>query len=396
MDLSNLPIQGIGNVTHWFLDIRSAGNACEKYNVVIETWYQLDIYDRCIFFVDIFVVSFFCLFGFLGNGLSIVVLRRDHDKKNATNWLLQALAVLDTLYLVTCIFIQPLKTICHLTNWLPALRAAFPYMDVYVWTAASVAQTATIWMLVLVTSDRFAAVCQPLKTDLRSIHRARVAVGVMVIVAILYNLPLFFEREVIIRWCLKTPYAFSEYTKLRNNYHYYLVYKTILFFVFRTIGPLTILMVLNLRLISALRVVRQRRKTLQKRRGTAKNRENITLMLVVVVSAFIVCEIPDLALRVAVTFMELFPDTGRLYDDYQKVIQLVNSLTNMLLTLNSSFNFVIYCLVGKKFRGILHQMCLCASSSKQPPSQTVSETEPLTNNIRLNATNINTIVTTNV
>lgn len=392
MDLSNFRFNDTSNMSHFqlFNSNINFSSICKK-NVVTETWSynRLDIYDRCIFIVDVIVVSFFCLFGFLGNGLSIVVLRRDHDKQNATNWLLQALAVLDTLYLVTCIFIQPLKTICRLTNWLPDLKDAFPYLEGYFWSAASITQTATIWMLVLVTSDRFAAVCRPLKTDLRSLRRARVAVGVVVIAAVLYNLPLFFEREVVLRRCGDVIYWDPVKTAMRIDYLYYLVYKTILFFVFRTVGPLTILMVLNLRLISALRVVRQRRKTLQKRRGTAKNRENITLMLVVVVSAFIVCEIPDLALRVTVTLMEQFSED-------EKVIQLVNSLTNMLLTLNSSFNFVIYCLVGKKFRGILRQMFPCASLSKQHPSQAASETEPLTNVYRLNAVNLNTIVTTNV
>lgn len=405
MDFSfGVYINSTDNLPHFMFDgsMNLTSQCIQEADSVMDSYYvegtrSLTAYGRCIFFVDVIVVSFLCLFGFVGNGLSIAVLRRDHDKKNATNWLLQTLAVLDTLYLVSCVFIQPLRTVCQMTNWVTELRAAFPYMETYVWAAASITQTATIWMLVIVTGDRFAAVCRPLKADLRSIQRARIAVGLVLVVSVLYNLPLFFEREVVMRRCRNVSYASSVKSALRSNYHYFFVYKTILYFVFRTFGPLIILTVLNVRLIAALRVVRQRRKTLQKRRGTAKNhRENITLMLVVVVSAFIVCEIPDLGLRVTVTLMEVYSEFNMLYERHHKVIQLVNTLTNMLLTLNSSFNFVVYCLVGKKFRGILRRMCHCSSAEDGPAVPVPSETEPLTN-IRINAShNIHTIVMTNV
>ena len=44
--------------------------------------------------------------------------------------------------------------------------------------------------------------------------------------------------------------------------------------------------------------------------------------------------------------------------------RLINSVTNVMLTLNSSINFLIYCLVGKKFRRIFVRM-VCSGSSSQ-------------------------------
>lgn len=46
--------------------------------------------------VDVYLVSSLCLAGLIGNALSIAVLRRDREKQNSTNWLLQTLAVVDT------------------------------------------------------------------------------------------------------------------------------------------------------------------------------------------------------------------------------------------------------------------------------------------------------------
>ena len=124
--------------------------------------------------VDVYVVSALCVAGVVGNLLSMVVLRRDRDRPNATNWLLQALAVVDTVYLVASVLIQPLKTVNDVGD--PAgggggggggaralLRRVFPYVEPHAWALASTAQTATVWLVLLVTVDRYVAVCQPLK-----------------------------------------------------------------------------------------------------------------------------------------------------------------------------------------------------------------------------------------
>lgn len=122
------------------------------------------IYYRTV--IDVYVVSGLCVAGFIGNLLSMIVLRRDRDRPNATNWLLQALAVVDTVYLVASVFIQPLKAVHEVgdRNGLRhALRRVFPYVEPHAWVLGSTAQTATVWLVLLVTFDRYIAVCQPLK-----------------------------------------------------------------------------------------------------------------------------------------------------------------------------------------------------------------------------------------
>ena len=122
--------------------------------------------------IDVYVVSALCVAGVVGNLLSMVVLRRDRDRPNATNWLLQALAVVDTVYLLASALIQPLKTVNDVGD--PAgdggaravLRRVFPYVEPHAWALASTAQTATVWLVLLVTVDRYVAVCQPLKVCL--------------------------------------------------------------------------------------------------------------------------------------------------------------------------------------------------------------------------------------
>lgn len=110
--------------------------------------------DEFRFVIDVYVVGSVCLFGFLGNALTIVVLKRDSEKSNPTSWLLQSLAIVDSAYLMTCLFIQPIKAMHDLTSRFEGLSGYYPHMEPYLWPAAAVAQTGTVWMVLLVTVDR--------------------------------------------------------------------------------------------------------------------------------------------------------------------------------------------------------------------------------------------------
>jgi len=312
--------------------------------------------------IDVCIVGLLCLIGFVGNSLTFVILRGDRDKNSTTNWLLQTLAVVDIVYLVACVLIQPVKAIhdlCPETEWRrgsawSGFHVTFTHLEPYIWPLASIAQTVTVWVVVLVTVDRYIAICMPLRSKIRTLPRARAAVAVVITAAILYNIPRFFEKTVLYEKTCGGQYKIQlGYTELRRRDSYFVVYKTICYFVFRTIGPLLLLIVLNARLIRALRQMRRRHRYLTRRN---QQRENVTLTLVVVVSVFIACELPDVGLRIAVTLKEMFPSV----EINKDVIRYrITSVTNALLTLNSAANFFIYCLIGHKFRRILVHMC-CA------------------------------------
>src|SRR6218665_80302 len=305
--------------------------------------------------LDVYLASIICLLGFLANSLTIAILWSDHDKKSTTNWLLQTLAVVDMVYLFACLFIQPLKTAWDVTDWLSVdSRKLFTLLQPYIWALASMAQMATVWMVLLVTVDRYIAICHPLKSKIRTIQRARGAVAFVVVLAIVYNIPLMMEGVSVEELTTDEGLVNSppEARMTRIRVFYFLVYKSVCFFVFRSIGPLVALLTLNFKLVRALGEMRRRHRYLS---SSSRQRENVTLALVVVVSVFIVCELPDVCLRLVVTLWEWVPSIElNIYVTYR----LVNPVTNMLLTINSSVNFLIYCLIGKKFRRILFRLCL--------------------------------------
>jgi hypothetical protein len=122
--------------------------------------------------------------------------------------------------------------------------------------------------------------------------------------------------------------------------------------------------------VRAMRLIRHRRRHLSKK---IKHRENLTMMLVTVVSVFIVCQLPDLGIRVAYTCYEFAP---RVVVLNVTSLRYANAASNALLTLNSAVNFLVYCLVGRKFRRILlNEMCIGARPASLRQQIDSSETE---------------------
>jgi len=149
---------------------------------------------------------------YAGNALTVAVLRLDTDKTNSTTWLLQALAAVDTAYLAACIIIQPLRIVQELYG---VLARSFPLIERYVWPLAATAQTATVWIVLLVTGDRYVAVCRPFQARWRSVERTRSAVIVVLVLAVLYNLPQWFERKVDWEMDLCTGRSVATIKKVR-------------------------------------------------------------------------------------------------------------------------------------------------------------------------------------
>lgn len=288
------------------------------------------------------------------------------------------MAVVDILYLATCVIIQPLNTSNNLGLWQTNnydLRLIHLHVEFYTWFLASVMQTIMIWVVILVTADRYMAICKPLNCHkLRTIQKCRVAVSGVVVLAVLYNIPNLFEREVVYSRdpCTRSPVATLQQTHLREDKLYFLLYKTLCHLTLRSLGPLLTLIVLNSKLIAALRQLRVRRRSLTR---SCNPGDNVTLMLVVVVSVFVVCELPDCCLRLTVTLLEYF-QVWDLAND--KAVAVANVFVNMLHTFNSSVNFLIYCLVGRKFRRILVQIC-CGSSTDRSTQEEDVELRITTN-----------------
>ena len=310
---------------------------------------QFERYYTFRLVVDVFVVSIFILGGFVGNTLAFLVMRVDNTN-NTVSYLLQALAVADNLYLLLCVFFQVLKALTECSNWIPVLKYTFPYMEPYIWPLASIVQTTGVWLVVIVTFDRYIAICHPFNTAYKGTRsKAKKATYIIIMLAILYNIPRFFEQTTVeqMEYCSNTTRLTSTQTDLRRNPIYFIVYKTCLYFLFRVVIPLATLTVLNAKLILVLRSATRSHAVLTR---TAPPRSDpFTRILVAVVTVFLFCQLPSFILRTVVTV--------KAFTGWNINVWYWATLSNVLLTINSSINCVVYCISGPRFRKILQKLC---------------------------------------
>ena len=102
--------------------------------------------------VDLYLGSTILIFGICGNVLSFATLGL---MKGSTSFLLRTLAVADTSYLMTMIVFQPLTVLHFYNNSFRETFLVFPYLDLWAFPLAGIAQTTAVWLVVLVTGEKY-------------------------------------------------------------------------------------------------------------------------------------------------------------------------------------------------------------------------------------------------
>ena len=111
-----------------------------------------------------------CLFGFVGNSLSMLCLAKDRSK-TATPFLLISLEAADSFFLFTVLILRVLTSLSDRQEGF--LYDSVPYLAKYMFPVALIAMTSTIYMTLLVTLNRYICVCKPYKVhDLCSVRHA--------------------------------------------------------------------------------------------------------------------------------------------------------------------------------------------------------------------------------
>lgn len=321
------------------------------------------IYDVSLeIFVDFYVISLLCIVGIFGNILSVIVLHRDKERREAL-FLLQGLAVADAGYLVVALMRYPLKYVVRdKENYDRLQPVVFPLLKTF--------QTVTIWMLVLVTVDRFTCVCRPLRSGHRSLftgHGRRALVVGTFIAGALYNVPRFLD-SCVMKWvdvCTSTVSTRMVYRPTFHNTLYFDIYLYAMYIYLLYVGPLAILAFMNIRLVRAIKRSRRFSRNHHVTGTTAANKStigsgaaggsgdtcsdgNATFVLIVVVIVFIICETPELILKIVTLIERHFR-----YELLSHALLRFNAFSELLMVVNSSVNFFVYLFFGRRFRHIL-------------------------------------------
>lgn len=278
------------------------------------------------------------ILGIFGNILSIIILSRP-QMRSSINYLLIALARCDILLIITSILLFGFPAIYEYTGQLFVYYFyVFPHISPYFFPVAMCAQTASIYLTFTVTLERFVAVCHPLRARaLCTYGRAKLYVIGCWTFSLVFNLPHFWDVNVhpmnydedTVVYCLSA-------SDLRSDRDYVNIYIHWMSLVVLYIIPFTTLAILNTLIYRQVRKANRERQRLSR---TEKREIGLATMLLCVVLVFFVCNVLSMINNILEAIYDII-------NDY-----LVKS-SNLLVTFNSSINFVIYVIFGEKFKRI--------------------------------------------
>ncbi|XP_034250339.1 FMRFamide receptor-like [Thrips palmi] len=332
--MSTQPSMDITSVTS-VTELPEVANVTQRVSEADATR-QLEVLFQ--FIAEGIILTVVGLLGILGNIVSMIILSRP-QMRSSINYILIGLARCDTVLIVTSILLFGLPAIHAYTGYLYTYQYyVYPHIAPVVYPISLIAQTISVYLTVTVTFERFVAVCHPLQARSYCTYgRARIYVLLTIVFSVLYNASRFFEVhccEMALDKKTKKQAYFARPTTLRQNSLYINLYINGMYLVFIYMVPFTMLAVLNAAIYRQIRRANAERQRLSR---LQKKEIGLATMLLCVVMVFFMCNILALVANV----MEAF--NGVILDPLIKT-------SNLLVTINSSVNFVIYVIYGEKFK----------------------------------------------
>lgn len=109
------------------------------------------------------LLNFIGVIGIAGNILSMLILSRP-QMRSSINYLLIGLARCDTVLIVTSMLLFGFRSIYPYTGYLFEYNYyIYPHIAPYVFPLATASQTASIYLTLMVSLERYVAVCHPLR-----------------------------------------------------------------------------------------------------------------------------------------------------------------------------------------------------------------------------------------
>ena len=327
---------------HSLLEGRFSGNSWLQFVTVDSECRVVDmeVYTN-IAIAGIFILGIIAVVGIIGNILTFVVFWKGNFK-SSTSFLFLSLSLIDSTVLLT-VFTNHIVFFDTIIHWLP--HDLLIYLQVCGWPLEYLANTATIWMTVLIAVNRYIIVCLPLRaSQWCTLSKVKMQLAVFLVLVVVYNIPEIVRRRVVYNtWDNGSSYVAHIDPAMERSYkQFYFVYDYILQVIVMLCLPLFILTLLTIRLIKAMKAHRRMRVEMQHQRGQPDS--SMTFSLVIVVIVFIICRTPALICRLIIRLW---------WWRHALIYPPMDLMNSTLLNLNSAVNFVIYIIINRRFRNVL-------------------------------------------
>ncbi|XP_067643235.1 FMRFamide receptor [Eurosta solidaginis] len=316
-----------------------ANDTSSNSDVLCKDVYHPDDDTRLEFWVCGVVLNIVGIFGIIGNIISMIILSRP-QMRSSINYLLIGLARCDTTLIITSMLLFGIPCVYPFSGYFfYYYNYIYPFISPTVFPIGLTAQTASIYMTFTVTLERYVAVCHPLKSRaLCTYGRAKIYFVICCIFSLLYNLPRFWEVMTvsyqpegsdIVYHCLRP-------SPLRQNQSYINIYIHWCYLIVNYIIPFLTLAILNCLIYRQVKRANRERQRLSR---SEKREIGLATMLIFIVIVFFLLNFLALVVNIDEAF-------------YHKIDHSLTKISNLLVTINSSANFLIYVIFGEKFKRI--------------------------------------------
>ncbi|XP_029160713.1 thyrotropin-releasing hormone receptor-like isoform X2 [Nylanderia fulva] len=285
-------------------------------------------------------------FGLLGNCLSVCVFFGTKLRYSSSSIYLGALAISDTIFLVTIFVVWLSMVHVDLFN-----RWGFCQFFIYLSTLCSFL---SVWLVVTFTVERYVAVKWPLRRQsLCTVSRAKaVVIGLTALAIPICSPVLLFSTSNGNATGCDLDKEWESWAKIYNTFD------TVMTFAL----PLTIIVIFNTLIARNIYKLDHIRRTLTTESNASSNdnaqtlrdrmpQTKVTKMLLLVSSAFFCLNMPSFVLR----------------EHPESPIWLIaaQQMCNLLFNTSFGINFVFYCASGQNFRRAMVRMFMKRSNSRR-------------------------------
>ncbi|CAH1799714.1 unnamed protein product [Owenia fusiformis] len=302
------------------------------------------------------------VFGLTGNVLSFLVMQFTSMNKTSSSIYLAALAIFDTGVLIVGLGrhwarVMFAYRIRQTHEWACKVHVFFTYLFIDL----------SAWMLICVTIERVILVYLPLRAkSICTKTKTKIVICLVTLFLVGLNCHLMFtlgQRDFI--WNGKEVSNNCVYLEGFDELH--LKYWPWIHASVASFVPFTVLLVSNTLIVLHLVKAATRRKNQMNVTGSKQDdaTRSMTIMLVMISLLFLCFTSPIVILDVVIP--PEFKQFPMLADKARQ--KLIEPIVHLCMYSNSAFNFVMYCLSGKKFRDSLRELfCGKKTTYKVPPN----------------------------
>ena len=337
--------------------------------------------------VNGYVVPLLAIIVLIANVIVIVVLRRQQTY-GASQAGLVSVAISDTLTLLLpapfYFYQYGLKhyfvdyVLCEPMDWI----------SLYLPT---ITHTASIWLTVLLTAQRYLYVCHPfVAREMCTLRNTTISIVLTYVIACITH---------IVRVSVFDYVQFEYYDPVRNesavtcdrvyqewlNYDHYMVFYMMIRIILIQFVPCIVLIVLNVKIIGGLQDVVNKKMRLHNKSensiSAVKENTRVTIMIVFMAAVTLLVELPSGV--ILCFYMSPILSNVQLFD--VNTLNSMQIIANLVIIFSYPMNFFIYCSMSAEFKHTLYELCFACCNTRKKERNTINN---CTHQYELTANNI--------